>query len=404
MMKPSETPRGTAWISQFEIDDREAAARLLDAVRFVSSGELLDGIRGELTQFLKENPGGLPAALVPVMSEEDMQPLHGKTLRSDPTVFVDFDPSQHLSGDPGSEAFVAQLIREVRKGAEFRGQIAKFPISAETFKLEKIRALVCVTDYVGSGRQVQTYVNAWHRHTSIRSWRSLGWLKIYVVAFAATQGGLTLLEQHPHIDGVRVVEIARSLGDQKDPLEDPKVAAICRLYAHRGKLKGDAIGYRGTGGLFASSLSVPNNLPAILVRYSKNWTPFFDGRSAPMELIKELGDFRPPVKLSAGLSRHDEPNKPVPPTRNQAHSRWEPWITLLSMMPRSEAKLASATGWPLAEVSAITQTLRELGLTDDDGTRTPSGDAAISNYKRRRHSVTARLQADTSPYYAWQKG
>jgi len=88
-MRPSLTRRGTAWIEQFETDDRPKAAALLDSVRFASADEVLGGVKTQLESVLR---GGaqLPVAVFPVLAKEDMQPLRsGGVLPDQPVAFVD---------------------------------------------------------------------------------------------------------------------------------------------------------------------------------------------------------------------------------------------------------------------------------------------------------------------------
>lgn len=400
-MRPSSTVRGAAWIEQFETDDRTAAAALLNSIRFASADEVLGGVKAELESLLS---GGaqFPLAIFPVLAKEDMQPVRPGALPNDPVAFVDFDPSQALSPAPGSEAHMANLAREVARTHSGRAVIrqgARAPITLARLLDRKVRTLVFVTDYIGSGKQVVDYVATWHRNPTIRSWMSFGWVKLIVVAFSSSPQGLTRVLSAERPPEVRVREIAPSLANLAIWEQERQVERLCTNYAKRADLSRSALGYAKSGGLFASSLSIPNNLPAVLVESKGRWRALFDNRSVATSLVNEIGTYTPVRDLAHELSIAREERLAERFADGDLNPRWASRLAVLALLPSSEHDVARKTGYTLSRVSGVMGSLVELGLIDEDGQPTPQGRQEITQARRRRRIITARLQGSSDLYY-----
>ena len=63
-----------------------------------------------------------------------------------------------------------------------------------------------------------------------------------------------------------------------------------------------ALGYKGTGGLFASEHGAPNNLPAVFWQ-GKGLAPAVPGRRFRREVAREFGDLRPQPPLPSVAER-----------------------------------------------------------------------------------------------------
>jgi len=400
-MKLSMTSRATEWLAQFEIDDRVGAIAVLDAVRFVPGGEVVTGIRRALEQYISENEDQLPIALVPVLSDEDVNRPDGSVLDAKATAFVDFDPAQPIANNPGSEALVAQLIGEMRR-ATVGASILPAPLTLDEMQRSNVRTLVCVTDYIGSGRQVLDYVAIWYRNGTIKSWCSFGWLKIVVVAFAATVAGKRAVEECKQIHRVEVIEIVPGIDELRLAAPDGKAEEVCRVYAKRGKVW-PPLGHRGSTGLYASSFSVPNNLPGILIRRTNRWTPFFDGRSVPVELADEIGDYRPDTDLADHLDAVGQSRLAARHRDGHLRTRWEHFVGVLALLPRKDEELALALGLDLGATRSILESLERLLLIDEKRAVTPAGRRELIMQRRKPRRGGPVLTPDPSLYYPRDK-
>lgn len=396
-MRLSQTTRAAEWLRQFESDDRDAAVALLDTILFAPGGAVMTGVRQTIEQFLQREADRVPVVLLPVLAVEDMRGQDGVKLSpgAEPTVFAEFDPGQLLDSEPGSEALFAQQIREVKRGLP-KNLFVPTPLTRDAMRDSRARTLICVTDYIGSGQQVTEYVDAWYRHSSIRSWRSLGLLKIVVVAYAATRGGKEAVRSHRGVDAAYVKEIVPGIAEVS--FVDSRVHEICRRYAKRGKL-GTPLGYRDSAGLFASSFSVPNNLPAILIRRSSTWTPFFDGRSVTANLAEELGSQRPVVDVPQRVEDAGRIRLATRLRESPSEMRWQTHLSVLSLLPATEEELALKLGVEVERIEQLVDALTRLNLINEEGRPTEAGRQALDRHRRKPRRVSAELHHDPSPYY-----
>lgn len=393
-MRLSETTRATEWLRQFEDDDRAPARALLDSVRFVPGARVLAGVRQMVEDVISQRADQAPTVAVPVLSIEDMD-----NVRKDgpaPVVFENFDPGQPIASNPGSEALMAHLVTEIRKGS-LASWLVSTPLSRDVMKNEKTRTLLCITDYIGSGRQVQRYIETWYRHKTIKSWRSLGWLRIVVVAYASTTAGKKAVEGHPHVDELRVVEIAPGI-ERLRQNPDEKLEQVCRLYAKRGRLD-DPLGYRESAGLYASSYSIPNNLPAILIEGSDWWKPFFDNRSISAKTAAEIEYQRPPADLPQRLLNVGQIKLAMGISAGEIDHRWHRHLAAMALLPKDEATLALDLDLDLPSLRVVLESLKRCGLVDTSNRLTADGRRTLQVHRRQSRTSPGVLVANPLPYY-----
>ncbi|TYL54033.1 hypothetical protein FYC51_10575 [Agromyces mariniharenae] len=313
-------------------------------------------------------------------------------------MFEHFDPSQDLDSEPGSEALMAHLVNEVRRATP-QELLVPTPLTLEGLRGVRARTLLFLTDYIGSGHQVITYVDAWCRHPTIRSWRSFGFIRVVVMAYASTIAGKRLVEADTHIDALELVEVAPALGAWTRIIDDPKIAEVCRLYARRGRLRGAPLGYQDSAGLFATSFSVPNNLPAILIRRSPRWMPFFEGRSVTATLAEEIGEHHPDIEVADEVAAVGDARLAARYREGGIEARWHDYLGLLALLPKSEEEIALALGLTIPEVRSLRSVVVRLGLVDQSGRLTPAGKQTLVSNRRKPRIVSAGLRPDASPYY-----
>ena len=219
-----------------------------------------------------------------------------------------------------------------------------------------------------------------------------------VIAYAATASGKRAVESSRFVDALEVTEMAPGINELRRIPHGSKMEEICRIYARRGKLP-SPLGYQNSAGLFASSFSIPNNLPAILIRRSRHWTPFFDGRSVTAELSKEIRDFRPDANVAQRLE--DVGQRRLAARYREGHivPRWGAHLAMLALLPKEDEDVALAIGADLAVVSRIRSALEQLHLIDAQGNLTSAGRTALERHRRKRRRVSAMLRSDPSPYY-----
>lgn len=411
--RPSQTHRGQRWLENFHPAHRDAAQLLVDSIAIADEGQVRAGLTSEITR-LRDEAGGGPFLLVPVMGKEDIErrraedaaePGRSAAPNREEVAYKTYRPGMPISATPGSEGAVGNLIRS------FAGEdpdASHDPWLHPRSPLEEVRdrrcrALVLVSDYAGSGRQVIDFAESFVRNKTIRSWKSSGLVRIVVVVFAASTLARVAMEGSRAVNEVRVARPAVSFADMEWSHADrAAIEALCLRYADR-RQAWQALGFNDSRGLFVMHTGVPNNVPYILRRRGKDWSSFFEGRAFPEDLKSELGPYRAtPAQLQAlaasvrqqRLAQAIDSGKLSSPA-----DRLAVVLALSSRRKRTIAELAHALRRPDAEVKQMVTFLISVGMLAPAGELTPMGREELANAKRLERVVTAGLQGTDDPYY-----
>lgn len=412
--RPSETTRGRAWLTNFDDKERPAAELLLDSLQVGSPSAVYHGLKSAitaLTPLLQNNTG----VLIPALSIEDIRRSASATsdidaaLQSGRTHWVayeNFDPAERISATPGSEAAVGNLIRELTRDRPGRepGPWLHPGTNIDTLRSRRCRLIVVVTDYIGSGRQIRRFSATFPRNARLRSWRSFGWIRIVVVAYAASAAGRAAVEADPSIDKVLVHRPAASFQDTIwTKQEREQITELCKRNTI-SKNRFEALGFDGSGGLYFTHTAVPNNLPFILRRPSTPfWRGFLEGRAVPSDLVAELGDYEAPTRNMANvvraasqirLGRAIDSGRLQTPTDEIVAT-----LALIANGPESPQTLTHALALPDQEAAAIVDFLLRVGLITEDLTLTIRGYDELRHARRLDRITTARLHRNPGSYY-----
>lgn len=397
---PSTTTRGQAWISNFPAEDRQTARLLLDALRFVPIGVVRRNLRLRLEALVAEGKIELPAMLVAALSIEDLRQKEWNDPH--PVAYESFSLDEPISAMPGSEGFVGNLIRELAVLRRAEGWLPP-TTTLDDLRNKRCRSIVILTDYAGSGRQLRQFAQAIVRNPTIRSWRSYGWIRIHGVSFAASQLSYDVVTRAKSpVDEMWIGEVAPSFADA--PWTDEQrsaVEAICRLYIPKRR-RDQALGFQGSGGLFATDVSVPNNIPLILRRTGTGWHPFFEGRTVPPDLAAELLDFSPVLKASKVAQRSGQLRLSANVEQGRRRLASSQLLLILAMLGRggnSPRGIAREMALPVADVESRMASLLAMGLIDEHGTVLDAGRRELQVGKRSRRKVSANLVGSADEYY-----
>jgi hypothetical protein len=284
--------RTRAWLAQFAPEDLAAAIELLRTIKLVSADNFSKELQALLLE-VKSHTGGPVGLYV-----EREIPLRGgfpirlfKETRTKVKRAIGIGPKPVLptpAYDPkvGSEGLIAQLVSELCKQYPKEFLMSPGPAAIRKYR---IRRMVVVTDFVGSGTRVWNFLNSAWRVRSVRSWwsarKSTG-LDIQVVAYAATAAGKELVESHASRPILHVADTVITLKDETGSNKYPAITDLCMKYAPplprmRKSLFGGVspLGVGGAGALIAFAHGIPNNAPKLLYGSGKGWVPLFPSRT-----------------------------------------------------------------------------------------------------------------------------
>lgn len=428
-MLPSETTRGRAWLTNFSALDQPSMRLLIDSLQIASPSQTHVGVRTQL-ELLETNLQDGTGLLLPVLSIEDLErslaelarlnsptPLEssaqpgtrGRSASGNVhTAWETYQPGMPILSTPGSEGATGNLIRELtgdRPGREPSCWL--HPASSiATLRRQHCRLVVLVTDYSGSGRQVVEFARTILRNPRIRSWRSLGWLRVAVASYAISQTARAAIVKSGFIDQISVTVPAQSLNNAPwTDGERKEIERVCRQYAPR-RQRNSALGHKGSGGLFMTHISVPNNLPKVLSRQPPGWQPFLDGptgRIVPRELIEELADFAPSHRDPADIAEAANQlrlSRALKSGRLRAPA--DQLLALLALLAhRNHAvlDLSRIMGLSETQLQAMVAFLEHVGFLSEDLTVTKRGRDELKNSKRLKRIATAGLDGSQDPYY-----
>ena len=399
---------GRAWLSNFDDSERAIASRLIDSVTIASSAVMRAKLAQEINRVRAEVEGQSidlgraagPSVLIPVDSVKSLPPLpEGVHLH---VAYETFEPGRLISPTPGSEAFIGSLIRDFAGEDPNRirdGWLHPQSSVAQLYSAQ-CRALFHVTDYAGTGNQVTDFASTFFRHSRLRSWRSLGWIRLHVITYAASATAYLAASRSRAIDGFHAVTAAQTMFTAGwTDSEREEVELLCVKY---GDGRNDALGYRRSRGLYATDTHVPNNLPYILRKAAPGWSPFFDGRRVPTQVVSQIGGYRAEIGISQVLSQLGKDGAASSADRKPARAAL--LTAVLAMCERgfsADGELASTLGMGSSDVSELLAFIERAGWIDGKRWLTATGAHELKSQNHRTRS-RARTRNQANTYYPSQ--
>lgn len=290
-MRPSQTNLGSAWIEQFKTDSQPIAQLLIDSLEIHDQTNVITTIIDRVRSLVIEAGESAPAVVLPIRSMEDLPDV--PETHDNHVAYETYNPGSSFPPLPGSEAEMGGAIRTLMQ------RNPELFLSPESTLAElrenKVRSIILVTDYSGSGKQALNFARSFTQNSTIASWISYNRTRIYVVTYAASLEASDLLRKEKHFN-FSTHTIAKSAssadwsGAQRDAIID-----FCRKEASNSNAK-HALGYKASFGLYLTNLRVPNNLPHVLIR-TEPGLGLFPGREMPASLFRELPTYIPEPSL-----------------------------------------------------------------------------------------------------------
>lgn len=316
-----------------------------------------------------------------------------------------FLPLEHpFIATPGSEGLVGNIIRDTIGRRPKFDRFSSYD-SLDRLRRHKVRTLLLVDDYSGTGDQIVKYVEAWMRHPTIRSWHSYGLVRVHILLLAASAQAQKRLEDHRFVADVRYLE--RGLGFDTAPWthqEREMVEALCQRYAHKPEL---ALGYGETRGLLALHHTVPNNLPHILWQTKcprlPDWKPLFANRVMSPKLQEEIGNYRlesDPKRITA-IIRQERLGAALDAQANPIVRNFLLVLAAVENGHRDPRQLCDLLSFSLETTQHTLEVCQALNLLDSANRLTNEGRAELRRARNRPLVPKPEPPAigDGAPYY-----
>ncbi|WP_157220414.1 phosphoribosyltransferase-like protein [Flavisphingomonas formosensis] len=368
----SDHPRVVAWLENFGLPRRDTAQLLVDALELVSETDLRRELGTTMLELLPTLAG--PVAAFPAREVPPENPAHAEG-RAGPYLLLE-------PGLPGSEAVLANILTGVlRQGGDTVGLLDGHDL--HHLREHKVRTILLLDDFSGSGSQLIKFHKALRRHKTIRSWISYHLIDFHVLAYAATEKAARLLRRRFGDAKVHIVRACPTFdGAGWTPEQRSEVEALCRASAGR-RNKNWALGYRDSRALIAFEHTAPNNLPYILWKVATGWNSLFEYKGVPNDLLR-LFTMRP-----------EPPHEPLVGSAGAA--RIGQTIDLLGRRVHDAGNIAEVLRVSIAEAERLLRLAQSLGLTNARHRLTDAGRAELKRW-RAAHPVRVLPNRD-EPYY-----
>lgn len=262
------------WLEQFPPVDRNVARQLVDGLQLVSHAEFELGIRSCIDEIREKTK----ARVLPVLTIDECAARRDTRDSSQLEKRQPADSSDHL-------AYILENIQRITGG-----KVLANP-TVDSMRLQRVKHVVIVDDLVGTGKRLAKY---WKKRfpPSVKSWISLKYTQIWVVAYAATEVGIAAatraakpLAREKFVTATAVVP--------RNNKNDRVVIALCAKYASRTSKPLAPLGFGNGATNIVFAHSCPNNAPAILWANGPKWRALFPDRGIPTEVAGEFERCRP---------------------------------------------------------------------------------------------------------------
>ncbi|MHA6720678.1 phosphoribosyltransferase-like protein [Sphingomonas sp. RS6] len=348
--------RVAAWLKNFPAAQRGVAGDLIDALSLISETDLRRELGGHLALLVDKLQ--TPVAAFPAREVDPARSAHE----------AGRDGAYHLlePGLPGSEAIIGNILTGVVRRRGPSAHLLSL-LDLATLRDRKVKTMLLVDDFSGSGKRLLDFHSAMLRHPTVRSWTSFGWIKFHVAAFAATTRAIALLERRFGKERVHIVRACPTfLGTGWTPEQQEEVERLCLAHAGRSNRR-RALGFRDSRALIAFEHTAPNNLPYILWKRAENWNSLFEDKAVPSDLLP-LFTMRPtpvhgPLAGSAGAARLGQ------------------IVDLLARRVRNVAEIAEITDISIAEVKRLIDLVKQLSLANQNLRLTDAGRIELKKWR-----------------------
>lgn len=412
-----DSEAGMAWLRQFALRDQKLAADLLEVFCFVSRDEFATGLRERVLHEARRVDG--PIALY---AERELghrlgvphrlfKESEGKLKRAYGLGPQPVKPIKAYRPEVGSEGIVAQLITDLCR--QFPKRFLNHP-GPDEIRKTRARAFWVLSDLVGSGKRAYDYLSAAWKVRSVRSWRSGGFLRFGVIAYAMTQSGQSRINRHPCKPLTSCVQPCPTICSAFSGSAVDAYVSLCERYDPVSPRPGigrvdESLGYGGVGALIAFAHGAPNNSPRIFHKTSRRahgWIPLFPARVTAGLPPTGFGRSLRPETISARLNALG--NKVLaksPAARNASIEVKKRYLVLaaLSRGQRGDVILAIKTGLSTYEVVHVCDELDGFGWIGPRRILTDSGLGELRHLRRtarqRQQPADANAEVEKLLYY-----
>lgn len=386
-----ETSEYEQWLANFPPQYHSTAEFMIGSLRYLDDSTFRSQLSQQILERFTNEDIEPPALMIPIRTGTEM----GWGGPGPAVMFDNVFPNQGIRvPNTGSEAICANIIRNLEKGRqrEALGTVS-VPRSLDDMRRGRVRSIVLVGDYAGSGSQASEAARIWTRNRSIRSWRSYHRIRIHVILHSASVAAMKSLKTERSIDRLSTVSVAPDFDNVGWTSEQrTEVSQFCERFA---RYRDRALGWEGSAGLLVMQHTAPNNLPMVLwqtkgaSRRRDGWYPLFPERRIPENLTAALA--------SQSLQRIQLREDDTPASTLVLSPPFPIVLDALQRGARTVERISALANVSLTSAAEVLAALTDGGYIDERGYLTDAGRRLVEPSIRPINRY--RLNGSTEPYY-----
>lgn len=376
------TKRGDTWLSNFNPAHRETARWLVEGLTLVSLSYFSRTVHRLVEKEANSCDG--PVALFAIREVDK-----GVSYFQQAAVASPLSNSVNAlteGADIGSEGHIVSILRQIVTSNPTT--FLNHPTVAEMRRRE-CRTIIVVDDLIGSGHRARKFIDAIWLDRTIRSWWSLGYISIRVIAFSSTMRGERNVTKAKCTPAVIVEQVCPTYPELPWPKHKrDSVEELCKTYGHRTLKPNMAMGYKKLMVSMVFEHGCPNNAPSILwarPARNKTWKPLFPQRSVleetqsvfPPEIVR-----RDPISVLIDAGQNRLARTGLSQMGNIASIQAFTFLALLAKGRRRNEALTFASGLSNHEVERLLDKYIAWGLVTPSRRITKSGLEELEHARR----------------------
>lgn len=406
------TKQGQKWLEQFDVLDQDMAIAVANNLTLISHSEFERNLLKKLEEIDYAIVGCVGFFTIRELKvHKPGSPYYGDVISFYSQVTSEDGISVNAlasSSDQGSEARVAQIIRQFCKSNPYKR--LNHP-TIESLRENKCDAIIFVDDFIGSGGRVNNFLTSFWLEPTIVSWLSGKQIFFHVLAYSGTEEGINYVIRHkskPQVDIYRDTPTFYSLGWSSEKKESVK-----KLFEKYGRIankkrKNMWLGYKEGMAAIVFEHGCPNNTPAILWEPDFNgsgWKGLFPNRTIssevasvfPPEIVR--GD---PVQMLIDVGQSKLANSGALVRRGQTGQIILTALALIAKGQRRRSTLSFATGLNTENCERLVEKCIKWNFINAQRRITPKGLAELNAARKSKLERVLPLAKGSDYYYPTQ--
>lgn len=357
-MKLSEHPLSVSWLKQFDAREIHCARLLLDTLKLVSHTDFESSVSTTVQTICDEVTGRIA-----------LFTLEEKLITHD--------------SKPGSAGRLAHTLTNLYRLHPDRILVQP---SQEEMRSKRVKHIVLVEDFVGSGKRVKDFWNAWASKTT-KSWLSYHACQLWLAGYAIHDEGMdTVCERITYLHPDRIRFDIRLVSAKRYWPE--VILEFLERNASRTDLRIYPLGFGHIAAPIVFQHGCPDNSPSILWKGGKTFRALFPERGIPValnECFQDAEDSARGPELLWNSGQHRLALSLILEINGKKRSEeYLLLLTTLGLLLRGFAptNLAQVMTAEASRIEQLLEKARELGLVGSDGFVTLFGRDVVERSRR----------------------